>query len=147
MASTKEQYLNKTTFFFHLMNYQADLMLDSKAKADDLLGSCLLLLTERIANKHCYRGYPHLDEMIGIALINSLAALKKFNPITSENPFGYFTRTIQRSFHRKIRNEKNFLVKNFKHSLREIEKMELQDPYSNYSPHKKALDEKIQKYS
>lgn len=70
------------------------------------LGSMFLKLVERYSHRANWRGYTYVDEMRGAALLQLSQAGLKFNEDKSDNPFAYYTATVNNSFTRVLNLEK-----------------------------------------
>lgn len=70
------------------------------------LANMFILLTEKIAQKHNWRGYTYVDDMVGSALLHLSSVGLQFNEARSDNPFAYLTSTVNRVFLRVLQGEK-----------------------------------------
>jgi hypothetical protein len=73
------------------------------------IGDILIKISTNMAKLHKFRGYPFKEEMIGDAILNSLQAIKNFDPEKFSNPFGYFSKIVFWCFLRRIAYEKKEL--------------------------------------
>ena len=65
----------------------------------DRLARMILLLAEKISYRHCFIGYSYREDMVADAVLNLVCGgALKFDPSKSQNPFGYYTIAIHRSF-------------------------------------------------
>lgn len=107
----KRNYVNNRQLFEVMKVYVAEV---NEAKKNDqspplvpkYVGECLLLISQRLANKPNFSGYSYREEMISDGIENSLMYIDNFDPNKSNNPFAYFTQIIKFSFIRRIEKEK-----------------------------------------
>jgi len=106
-----KNYVNNVTLLQHMKVYLQQL---KQAKQDnqpnpqipEYVGSCILLIANRLANKPNFAGYSFREEMISDGIENCLMYLHNFNPDKSNNVFAYFTQIIKFAFIRRIQKEK-----------------------------------------
>ncbi len=72
----------------------------------DKLARMILLLAEKYSHHHWFIGYSYREDMVADAVLNLVGSALKFNPEKSNNPFGYYTIAIQRSFMHYLHVEK-----------------------------------------
>lgn len=85
----------------------------NKAKENDeelpvippYIGSCIMKIANKLANRPNFIGYSYRDEMISDGVENCVQYLHNFNPEKSNNPFAYFTQIIWFAFLRRINKE------------------------------------------
>ena len=70
------------------------------------LGKMYLKLVERYSQRANWRGYTYIDEMRGQALLQLAMIGLQFNEAKSDNPFAYYTATVNNSFTRVLNLEK-----------------------------------------
>jgi hypothetical protein len=70
------------------------------------LGRMFLKLVERYSHRANWRSYTYLDEMRGHALMQLSAIALKFNEAKSDNPFGYYTSSVDNAFKQVLNLEK-----------------------------------------
>lgn len=70
------------------------------------LANMFILLTNKYAQKHNWRGYTYVDEMKGNALLQLSTTGLQFNEARSDNPFAYLTTTLRNAFLRVLQSEK-----------------------------------------
>ena len=70
------------------------------------LARMFVLLTDKYAQKHNWRGYTYVDDMKGNALLQLSDVGLHFNEARSENPFAYLTTTLKNAFLRVLQKEK-----------------------------------------
>ena len=91
-----------------------------KPRISEYIGSCILLIAERLATKPRFMNYSFKDEMISDALENCFLYFDNFDSDKYSNPFAYFTQIIYYAFHRRIsKEEKNryIIYKKFQESV------------------------------
>ena len=70
------------------------------------LGKMFMKLVERYSQRGNWRGYTYVDEMRGTALVQLSQIGLQFNEAKSDNPFAYYTATVNNSFTRVLNLEK-----------------------------------------
>lgn len=70
------------------------------------LAKMFILLTNKYAQRGNWRGYTYLDEMKGQALLQLSQMGLQFDEMQSDNPFSYYTMSLQNSFTRVHNLEK-----------------------------------------
>ena len=70
------------------------------------LGKMFMKLVERYSQRGNWRGYTYVDEMRGQALVQLAQIGLEFNEAKSDNPFAYYTATVNNSFTRVLNLEK-----------------------------------------
>jgi hypothetical protein len=70
------------------------------------LAKMMMKLVERYSMRGNWRGYTYVDEMRGNALVQLSQVGLQFNEDRSQNPFAYYTATINNSFTRVLNLEK-----------------------------------------
>jgi hypothetical protein len=70
------------------------------------LAKIFILMTNKYAQRFNWRSYTYLDEMKGQALLQLSQMGLQFDEKKSENPFTYYTMTLQNSFTRVLNLEK-----------------------------------------
>lgn len=70
------------------------------------LANMYIKLVERYSQKGNWRGYTYNDEMKGQALLQLAQVGLQFNEAKSDNPFAYYTATVNNSFTRVLNAEK-----------------------------------------
>ena len=78
------------------------------------LAECFILMADKIGTKYNFARYSYLDEMKDDAIENCIAAANNFDPEKSNNPFGYFTKTIWFAFLRRIEKEQKQAIIKYK---------------------------------
>lgn len=69
------------------------------------IGKSILDIARNLANKHSFRSYTYVDEMISDGVENCLLYLHKFNYKEYSKPFAYLTQIIYFAFLRRIGKE------------------------------------------
>ncbi|WPK39128.1 sigma factor for late transcription [Pseudomonas phage Cassandra] len=72
----------------------------------DRLAKMFMLLIDKFGQKSNWRGYSYLDEMKGQALLQLASMGLQFDEHLSDNPFAYYTSSINNSFTRVFNIEK-----------------------------------------
>lgn len=75
-------------------------------KLTNKLGHMFLKLVERYSHRSNWRGYTYVDEMRGTALVQLSYVGLKFDESKSDNPFAYYTATVNNSFTKVLNLEK-----------------------------------------
>lgn len=75
-------------------------------KITNELGRMFMKLVERYSQRGNWRGYTYVDEMRGQALVQLAQIGLQFNEAKSDNPFAYYTATVNNSFTRVLNLEK-----------------------------------------
>lgn len=75
-------------------------------KITNRLGHMFLKLVERYSHRSNWRGYTYVDEMRGTALVQLSYVGLKFDESKSDNPFAYYTATVNNSFTKVLNLEK-----------------------------------------
>lgn len=107
----KKNYVNNKQLYDVMKEYHEKVQA-AKASGSELprvpnyVGECLLLISQKLANKPNFNGYSYKEEMISDGIENSLMYINNFDPAKSNNPFAYFTQIIKFSFIRRIEKEK-----------------------------------------
>lgn len=70
------------------------------------LARMFMLLCDRIGRKFNYRGYSFLDEMQAFAIMSLMANGLMFDESKSDNPFSFYTTSVNHSFARVLNLEK-----------------------------------------
>jgi hypothetical protein len=70
------------------------------------LAKMFIKLVERYSHRANWRSYTYIDEMKGHALYQLSDVALKFNEQRSDNPFGYYTQTVNNSFTQILNLEK-----------------------------------------
>lgn len=109
-----EHYIDNKTFYEAIKQYRASIKLaeaDGKPKPiiPNYIGSCILLIANRLATKPNFINYSYKDEMISDGVENCIMYIDNFDPDKSTNPFAYFTQIIYFAFLRRIQKEKKHL--------------------------------------
>ena len=70
------------------------------------LAKIFILMTNKYAQRSNWRSYTYLDEMKGQALLQLSQMGLQFDEMQSDNPFSYYTMSLQNSFTRVLNLEK-----------------------------------------
>ena len=79
---------------------------DDHGRITNELGKMFMKLVERYSQRGNWRGYTYVDEMRGQALVQLAQIGLQFNEAKSDNPFAYYTATVNNSFTRVLNLEK-----------------------------------------
>ena len=117
----KRNYVNNKDLLQSLIEYraackEAEDSGDNTPKVPDYIGSCIMLIAQRLATKPNFSGYSYKEEMISDGIENCLQYIHNFDPEKSQNPFAYFTQIIWYAFLRRIQKEKKQTYIRFKAS-------------------------------
>jgi DNA-directed RNA polymerase specialized sigma24 family protein len=97
-------YVNNSSLLKEIRIYNAT------GERTEALGSMLLLIATRYAEKGSFAGYSWKDDMIGDAVLTCIKYMHNFDPsIEGANPFAYFSKVVHNSF-------LNYISKQKKHS-------------------------------
>lgn len=109
-------YVDKETLHNELMAYLAQ-----KAEAEskgqkpkppsDYIGHAITNIANGLAQKHNFRNYTWIDEMIEDGILSAVKAIDKYDPTRgtqsgTPNPYGFFTQCIYWAFQNRITLEK-----------------------------------------
>lgn len=134
MAAKKpNHYVDNEKFLAEILEYKrqckeaAEAGLE-KPRVSEYIGSCILLIAERLSTKPRFMNYSFRDELVSDALENCFQYFDNFDPAKSQNPFAYFTQIIYYAFHRRInKEEKNryIIYKKFQESILDTDDVSL----------------------
>ena len=93
-------YLSNKEMFEELIICQ------KKNVVSDKLGRMFMILATRYSTKPCFSGYSYRLELVNSGIVACVAALHKFDPAKSENPFAYFTSINHNAFIQILNKEK-----------------------------------------
>jgi DNA-directed RNA polymerase specialized sigma24 family protein len=121
----KNHYVDNERFLAEILEYKKQCKIATepgaeKPRISEYIGSCILLIAERLSTKPRFMNYSFRDELVSDALENCFQYFDNFNPEISSNPFAYFTQIIYYAFHRRInKEEKNryIIYKKFQESV------------------------------
>lgn len=115
-APPRQNYLDNAKLLEQILLYQEKVR---KAAEDgkpcpqipNVIGDAIERTAAGIASRPNFRGYTYIDEMTRDAIVDCVAAVKKFDVnklgrAGKPNPFGYFSRIIWFAFLTRITNEK-----------------------------------------
>ncbi len=109
-----EHYIDNKTFFEAIKKHRENIKLAEvegrpKPIIPNYIGSCILMIANRLATKPNFINYSYKDEMISDGVENCIMYIDNFDPEKSNNPFAYFTQIIYFAFLRRIQKEKKHL--------------------------------------
>lgn len=104
-------YVDNKKFLEALKEYRqqvldAEASGEPKPRVSEYIGSCFLLIAQRLTYRPNFMNYTYKDDMISDGIENALAYIDNFNPDKSNNPFAYFTQIIYYAYIRRIQKEK-----------------------------------------
>lgn len=111
MTKKKKNYINNKTLYTAMIEHRSKILeADRKGAqrpvASNYIGQCILLICNNLAVKPNFSGYSYKQEMISDAIGDCVAAIDKFNPDKTNNPFAYFTQIAWNAFLRRLTKEK-----------------------------------------
>lgn len=77
-----------------------------KGRMTNRMGKMFYMLVERYGRRANWRNYTYLDEMKSLALMQLAQVGLQFNEAKSQNPFAFYTTTMQNCFTRVFNDEK-----------------------------------------
>lgn len=109
-------YVNNKDFFNALVEYRTQYYHAienglEKPRASNYIGECIYKIASGLAQKHNFRNYSYIDDMVSSAVESCIMNLHMFNPEKSENPFAYFTQSCYYAFLHIIKKEKKESMK------------------------------------
>lgn len=109
------EYVNKQTLNDALIDYkrqcrEAEDQGLPRPIPSDYIGYAILRIARGVAQKHNFRGYTWLDDMIGDGVVAAVNAIPKYDPERETqsgqpNPYGFFTQIIYWAFQARIVSE------------------------------------------
>ncbi len=119
-----KNYINNKTLYGAMIHYRNDLNTAMEKEAEKpqvprYIGESILLICNNLAKKPNFSGYTYKQDMISDGIMDCLAAVDKFDPDRTNNPFAYFTQIAWNAFLRRIQKEKKQTYikhKNFENS-------------------------------
>ena len=103
MTKPKNNYINNKELYALFVKYKED---PTDNKVYEELGKAFRLIAENMAKKSNFKGYKFRDDMISEACETCVRYFRNFDVDKYNNPFGYFTHTINNSFIKTIVREK-----------------------------------------
>lgn len=119
MAKSNNHYVDNEKFFEAMCEYREQ-CLNAKDTGEETpslpeyVGSCILLMAERLSCRPNFINYTFREEMIGDGIENCIMYASNFDPEKSKNPFAYFTQILYYAFLRRIEKEKTQLYFKYK---------------------------------
>ena len=117
-------YINNKTLYGAMIHYKSEVK-ESEEKGIDkpivpnYIGQSIILICNNLAKKPNFSGYTYKGDMISDGIMDCVAAVDKFDPDRTNNPFAYFTQIAWNAFLRRIQKEKKQTYikhKNFENS-------------------------------
>ena len=111
VKESPNHYIDNKRFYAEITEYHNAY---HAAKADgrelprisNYLGECVWKIAKGLAQKHNFRNYSYIDEMIAAAVETCIKNMHVFNPLKSQNPFSYYTQACHFTFIHIIQKEK-----------------------------------------
>lgn len=121
----KTNYINNKTLYAAMIHYRNDVQEAIEHDAEKpivpkYIGESILLICNNLAKKPNFSGYTYKHDMISDGIMDCIAAVDKFDPDKTNNPFAYFTQIAWNAFLRRIQKEKKQTYikhKNFENSF------------------------------
>lgn len=110
MTDKKKYYMTNKELLAEIVSCQKTGVMSEK------LGEMFMLLSERNINHRHFVRYPFRDDLISVAVTSCCAAIFKFNPEKSNNPFAFFTTCIRHSCFQYLK--KHYNQTNIKNKLK-----------------------------
>lgn len=105
-------YIDNSKLLAEMIKYKDQVLLfrkgeiQEKPKISEYIGSCILLIAERLSTRPNFAAYTYREEMVSDGIENCLMYIDNFDPEKSKNPFAYLTQIIYFAFIRRIHKEK-----------------------------------------
>ena len=114
-----EHYVNNREFTLALDDYsrackKAEEEGKPKPQMNNYLGSCIMKMSNRLANSPWFSGYSYRDEMIHNGILAAVKYAHRFNGDKFDNGFAYVTQILFSHFIITIKNEKKKYETNLK---------------------------------
>lgn len=74
----------------------------------DEISRSIILIANRMANKHVFNRYPFKEDMIGDGILECLTYVNGFDPEKSQNPFAYISQAIKNAFFKRLTKESKY---------------------------------------
>lgn len=107
---SSEHYVDNKKLYAEIVLYQKAIRRNKRLKLEkpripEYVGTCLMLIANRLATKSNFIGYSFRSEMVSDGIENCILYFDNFNPKKYNNPFAYFTQIIYYAFLRRITKE------------------------------------------
>jgi DNA-directed RNA polymerase specialized sigma subunit len=104
-------YVDKASLYEAMVRHRARVvaaLADGREppEAERYIGEAIMLICSGVARKPNFAGYSYREDMVAAACVDCSAAINKFNPDKSDNPFWYFSRIAINAFIRYLNDEK-----------------------------------------
>lgn len=105
------EYVNNADLLAAIVKHKAAIVEaescgDDKPQISNYIGTCILKIATKLANRPNFINYSYKDEMILDGIENCIQYFDNFDPAKSSNPFSYFTTIIWYAFLRRLDKEK-----------------------------------------
>lgn len=109
-SKAKNNYVDNAKLYQALVEYKAKVNAaveagKEKPRITEYIGSCILLISQRLSTAKNFIGYPYREDMISDGYENCLKYIDNYNPEKYNNPHAYFTKIIFWAFVRRIKSE------------------------------------------
>jgi hypothetical protein len=116
---SKVHYIDNQKFLEEMVKYRNSVKLAkeegrTKPRIPEYVGSCFIMIAERLSRRPNFMSYTFRDEMISDAIENAVLYVDNFDPEKSSNPFAYYTQIVYYAFLRRIQREKKQLYVKYK---------------------------------
>lgn len=115
----KKTYVDKKKLLEDIRDYQKKCVGEDRSQhpqIPDSIGRAILNIATGLARKPRWNRYTYKDEMINDAVMTCLAAVLKFNPDKSDNPFSYFTQCCHFAFIGRLNHERKLTYSRMKYT-------------------------------
>lgn len=107
----RNNYINNKDFHKALSEFHEKLAISiqegkQKPPISNYIGQSILQICNNLARKPNFYGYTYKEEMVEDGILDCIAAVEKYNPNKTQNPFAYFTQIAWNAFIRRIYKEK-----------------------------------------
>lgn len=141
-------YVNNKELYSVLVKYNEAKKLVDTTRIPEYVGSCIILIANKLASRGNFSNYSYKDEMIDDAIENCLKAVDNFDVEQYKNPHAYFTQIAWYAFLRRIDQEKKQTYLKYKNFRKQIAEDELNNvTYISAVPSSdEVMDDFIKKY-
>lgn len=110
MNKKVKHYVNNKDFYEALKVYHKDCARNKRIgqplpTIPNYIGVCIDMISKKLALRGNFIRYTFIEECIGDAIENMIAAVDNFDPRRFNNPFAYFTSIAWNAFLRRIEKE------------------------------------------
>jgi hypothetical protein len=101
-----EFYVDPKKLYYELSKYYIQKKNGVDPQINNYIGKSIEDICKGIGSRPNFAGYSYIQDMIRDGVLHCVAAVPKFNPEKSKNPFGYFSMICWRAFLQRIAEEK-----------------------------------------